>query len=75
MVEMIRHCFTGADNRTVDIGRVLWALGVLSFIVFAAIHVIHNHAFDPASYGGGLGGLLAGGGAGVGFKWRSEPSQ
>ena len=73
MKELLRHCFTGKDGQTFDLGRVLWAVAVLSFIVFAGIHVVHNHQFDPQAYGIGIGSALAGGGLGIGAKGKTEP--
>ena len=73
MKTLLLHIFSGADNQTADIARVLWTLGVLSFVVYAGINVWHNHAFDPMAYGTGLGAVLAGGGAGVGLKVNGEP--
>jgi hypothetical protein len=73
MKTFLRQCFTGKDNQTIDIARILWALAVLGFIVFAGIHVMVNHQFDPSSYGVGLGSALAGGGIGIGAKGHTEP--
>ncbi len=73
MKTLLRHMFTGKDNETIDIARVLLASGVVSFIAFAGWHVVGNHQFDPLAYGGGFGALLAGGGAGIGLKSKTEP--
>jgi hypothetical protein len=73
MKTLLLHIFSGKDNQTIDVARVLWVLGVLSFIGYAGYHVFGNHLFDPISYGTGLGGALAGGGAGVGLKSKTEP--
>lgn len=69
------HLFTGLDNRTFDVARVLWAASVLTFLGLAIVHVAFNkQAFDAQNFGLGAGGVLAGGGAGVGLKANSEPS-
>jgi hypothetical protein len=73
MKDFLRHIFTGKDNATIDIARVLLASGVLSFIGFAGWHVVGNHAFDPMAYGTGFGALLGGGCAGIGLKGKTEP--
>jgi hypothetical protein len=71
---VIRHLFTGKDNATLDVGRVLWAWGVLSFTGLAAWSVIHGHAaFDAVAYGTGFGAVIAAGGAALGFKSHTEP--
>lgn len=58
---VLRHMMTEADNATVDFLRVLACLGVLVFLVLAAV----NHAsFEPITFGTGFGAvLLAAGGA------------
>lgn len=73
MKNFLIHCFTGKDNQTFDIGRLLWATGVIVFLVYGGWHVIRNHQFDPLAFGSGLGAALAGGGLGVGFKKDTEP--
>lgn len=75
MKEFFKHIFTGKDNQTYDIGRVLWAAGVLAFIGMAIYHVYAKGEFDASSYGLGFGSVLAGGGTGVGVKsmMKSEP--
>jgi len=66
--------FTGKDNHTPDIGRILWAIGVLIFFGLAVYDtVILHNAFKASEYGLGLGGTLAGGGAALGFKAKTEP--
>lgn len=69
----LRHLFTGKDNLTPDIGRILWALGVVAYIVYAGWDVIHSGHWDAMSYGTGLGLALAGGGLGIGAKAKTEP--
>ncbi len=70
---IIKQCLTGKDNQTYDIGRILWVIGVLIFFILAIIDDVKNGKFDPQSYGIGLGGLLAGGGAAIGLKLKGEP--
>ena len=71
----LKHILTGVDNQSYDIGRVLWIIGVISFIFFAGVSVFYssNHTFDYMAYGTGLGLVLAGGGAGIGAKAKTEP--
>ena len=73
MKDFLRQLFSGKDNKTPDLGRLLWAVSVLSFIGYAGIHVVHNHTFDPQAYGLGIGAALAGGGIGLGQKAKTEP--
>lgn len=69
----IKHNLTGADNDTYDVARVLWVLGVVSYIVYGGIHIYHNGTFNPTDYGTGLGIALAGGGIGIAVKGNTEP--
>jgi hypothetical protein len=69
----LKHCFTGKDKETFDIARVLWALGILSFIAYAGWTVFHSRTFDPQAYGAGFGLIMASGGASVWAKAKTEP--
>ena len=68
-----QHLFTGKDGETYDLGRILWAVAAVGFVVFAAIAVLHGKDFNPQDYGIGAGSLLGGGGAGIGLKSKTEP--
>lgn len=74
MNSFIKHCLTGVDGRTWDLGRVLWALTGVAFVVFAAWSLLHGGVFDPQNFGVGAGTILGGGGAGVGLKAKTEPT-
>lgn len=75
MKKFFKHLFTGKDNQTFDIARVLWAIGVVAFIGCAVYHTYFKGEFDASSYGLGFGSVLAGGGAGIGIKsiMKGEP--
>lgn len=73
MNKIIKDSITGVNGEDFDVGRILWAIGCLSYIVYAGWHLFFNHNFNPLDYGTGLGALLAGGGAGLGFKSKTEP--
>jgi hypothetical protein len=69
------HLFTGVDNHTFDIARVLWALSCMAFIGLAIWHVVINkQPFSGVDFGGGAAGVLGGGGLGVAVKSKTEPS-
>lgn len=70
---IINDCLTGLNGVTVDPARLLLFVGGLGFIAFSGYHVWRNHIFDPIGYGTGLGGLIAGGGAGIKIKETTEP--
>ena len=65
--------FTGKDNKSLDIGRVIWLLSVLSFIAFAFLGLYMDKPTDYIAYGTGLAALLAAGGAALNLKSKTEP--
>jgi hypothetical protein len=74
MRKFLVDILTGKDGHTFDMGRILWAWGVVSFTWLAAYAVVglRDH-FDPVAYGGGFAAVLAAGGAALGFKAKTEP--
>ena len=71
--KFLRDLFTGRDNKTWDLGRIMWAQG---FVVYCAISVYSLYqglAIDPMNWASGLGLILAGGGAALKLKQSSEP--
>jgi len=70
-----RHCLTGADNQTYDIGRVLWALAFLVGLSLVVASFLTGRAFDLQQYGIGVGALLTGGGVSLALKAKTEPKQ
>lgn len=72
-MKFFRDLFTGRDNKTYDIGRVLWFQTVQAFIVMSIYALYKGSAFDPIAWGAGLAGLLAAGGASLGLKAGVEP--
>ncbi len=53
-----------SDNRSVEAHLVLLCVGAVALIALSVYHVvILKQAFEPSTYGEGLGYLLAGGGA------------
>lgn len=71
--QLIKDCITGIDGQSVDVGRLLWIAGAITFLVLSVYHAYKHGTFDPLSYGTGYGGVLAGGGAGIGMKAHTEP--
>lgn len=71
---LLSDMFTGIDNATYDVGRLMWALGCIAYIGLSAYHCIVHGVFDAPSWGLGFGGVLAGGGAALKLKQGTEPS-
>lgn len=70
---VLKNSFTTSTGEDYDIGRLLWALAVLSFFCLAGWSIVVNkQPFDALSYGTGLAAVLAGGGAALGLKKDSE---
>ena len=66
--------FTGKDNASVDIGRVLLAVSVGAVICLEGFVVIwRGQAFDAATFAVALGGLLVGGCGALHLKRETEP--
>ena len=73
MKKFVNDMFTGRDNKTADISRVLWAAGVIAFLGLSIFSVIQGQPFLPKDFGEGLGLVLSLGGLGVGIKSHTEP--
>lgn len=65
--------FTGKDNQTPDIGRILWAFGMLVFLGMTIAAFIHGEPWKPSDTALGIGTILGGGGVGLGAKGHTEP--
>ena len=73
--QLILDTFTGKDNKTIDVGRVLWASSVLSFLGMGFYGIYKGQAMDYIAFGTGAAALLAAGGAALGMKAKTEPGQ
>jgi hypothetical protein len=73
--KIIKDWFTGPDGVSYDVGRALWFVGILTFLGCTVYALFMGQKWDAIAYGTGLGGLLAGGGAAIGFKANSEPKE
>ena len=69
----LKHMFTGKDNQTMDLGRVLWAKAVVAFLGLAFYGVYKGNPVDYMAFGTGLAAVLAAGGAAIGLKAKTEP--
>lgn len=73
MSNFIRNLFSTVDDDSFELARVLWAVGVVAFIVYAGIALLILHqAWSPSEYGIGFGAVLVGGGIGTAQKDRAR---
>jgi hypothetical protein len=74
MRAIMRTAFTGQDNTSIDIGRVLWA-GIMTALGVLQAHavVILHQSFDPVQFATAGAALLAAGGAALRVKAPTEP--
>jgi len=70
----VNDAFPGIEGESIDLGRVLWAIGSDVFFGLAVYAVVvKGQSFDAISYGTAFGAILAGGGAALGFKAKTAP--
>lgn len=70
---LFRQWFTGLGNESFELGRALWAVGVLALIGYqgAALFFL-KQAFSPTEFGIGFGAVMAAGGVGIAAKDSSS---
>jgi hypothetical protein len=71
--EILLHTFTGRDNSTIDIGRIIWMLGALSFLGCAFYSIYKGQTWNAVEFGTGFGAVLAAGGVAIRIKADTEP--
>jgi hypothetical protein len=68
--KILFDCFTEADGKTWDLGRIQWFVGTLVFFGMTGwVYGYKGQMFDPAAFGTGLGLVLAAGG---GMIWMKD---
>ena len=66
---VLRQWFTSGDNRSFELGRALWAAGVLAMIAYQGVALWWRaQPFNPVEFGTGIAAILAAGGFGVAAK-------
>lgn len=68
MLKILHDMFTGIDNQTYDLGRFLWALATICFLIKAQLS-----PFNPLEYSGALCAILASGAGAIAIKSKTEP--
>jgi len=71
--KLVKDCVTGPDGETYDPARILWIVGVVTFMGFAGWEVYKTNHFDMVNFSLAYSGLLAAGAAGVKIKESTEP--
>jgi len=72
-VKLIKDILTGIDGRTYDAARVYLVPGVLLFLGLTGYAVFKGQPWNPVEFGTGFGVLLAGAGAAIKLKEKTEP--
>lgn len=72
MNKFIKDIITDITGNDYDVAKLLWIIGVISFIGYAGFHMWINKNFDPMAYGTGLGAALAGGGFSVAQRNKEQ---
>jgi hypothetical protein len=70
--KVIWTTFAEPDNRYLDLFRVGYALGLLTFLGLAIAAAVRGEPWGPVEFGTGFGALLFGGGVGVGMRAKFE---
>lgn len=73
MSKFLLQVFSGKDNQTPEIARILWFLGVLVYFGLAISAEMKGQPWNPVEFATGLGIVLVGGGVGVAVKAKTEP--
>lgn len=73
MKKFIKDIFTGYDNSTADIGRLLFFIIGVAGIIFQGIDVYFERKFNITAFYGASGAYLAAGCAALWIKRNTEP--
>lgn len=72
MKNILHQLFSGKDNLTLDLGRILWALMAITYMVVTFVR--SDSPLDFVVWATGAGIILAGGGGALALKAHTEPS-
>lgn len=70
MNKFILDLFTGEDNATADVGRVMWFMGGIVYFVCTLWNI---HEFNPTQFATNFSVLLVGGAGALKLKQSTEP--
>lgn len=73
-MSFLLSAFTGKDNVSPDIGRMIWAFMSLFMCLMVGFSVIfRGQLFDAIAFAGASAAMLTAGGAALAFKKGTEP--
>jgi hypothetical protein len=72
MKKIFHQLFSGKDNLTLDLGRILWAMMAIAYMTVTFVR--SDGPFDYAVWATGAGIILAGGGGALALKAHTEPT-
>lgn len=74
MNKFFKDLFTGKDNKTWDLGRVMWAKGTMVYFAMTLYSLYKFIPIDPLNWATGFAAILAAGGAAIMLKRNDEPA-
>lgn len=72
--EIFKHTLTGIDGESYDIGKVIWAMGTMTYLGGAIVNMVNRIPFDYNAFGLGFGAVMAAGAVCLKVKESTEPS-
>jgi hypothetical protein len=74
LATFLKHIFTGPDNETYAIDRVLWPLLMIYAMALQAVEVVINHIpLDIQKFAAGMSFMFTAGAIGIAAKNGAEP--
>lgn len=69
-----RTVFTGKDNQSGDVGRIIWVALSAALVSAEGWSVVHNHEpFNPIAFATACSAIMAAGATALGLKAKTEP--
>ena len=72
MKKVFHQLFSGKDNATLDLGRILWAMMSVAYMVVTFVR--SDSPIDYVVWATGASIILAGGGGALALKSHTEPT-
>lgn len=71
--KFINDVLTGADNKSVDVGRVAFLASYAGFFIFGIVSVCLHHPWTALDYSSGVTAMAVGWGVNLKLKKDTEP--